>query len=371
MSSVDVRTMLREWLAALISGSDAPWPLGQTYDEQVVLASLHAEGIAALAFEQLSRNHLACPQQLRATMAAAAREASMHSLRFNVETRRILRVFFEAGLPCLLLKGSALSYWLYATPALRERADIDLLFRTKEDADQAIMLLTNLDYAVREKFLPGDSITFEITCVSQVGISAGNEVDVHWQLSSAPAFAFKFTFDELWADAQYFPTVAANAAGLGQVHAYLHGCMHRIQNMATGTQDKLKWLYDLHLLGQRFTRAEWELLVQTAIDRGLAGACLDGLSAAAQTFSTLAPETVVSALASASSNEAMNVRRMHSWLYIQWMSFLAFPTLRLRLRWLLQRILPSWNYMSEYYGGTGWLRLLAKRVLGGLKRLVQ
>ena len=147
-------------------------------------------------------------------------------------------------------------------------------------------------------------MAYELLCTRAVTPDWRVEVDIHWRLTNSPLFSDAFTFDELMADAIPLPRLAPNARGLGPVHALLHACMHRALNLSIGVDDKLKWLYDLIVLMDVFTPADWDRMVRLAIDKKLAGVVLAGLEAAAATFQRELPADVVAALRSGGGSGA-------------------------------------------------------------------
>ena len=364
--------LARAWLASLICRQPSAWPAALADSGELILAVAAEQGVTGLAHERLATIDVDCPETIRLGFAKAAKDVSAISLLQQSEARRILAKLAEAQLPVLLLKGSALAHWLYASATVRECSDIDLLFATRAEAEKAVVVLRGMGYARRELHLPGDLICFEITCVLESGVFPGLEVDVHWKLSSSPIYAFRFANEELRAHSQPIARLAASACGLSAVHAYLHACIHRALNISSGLHDNLNSLYDIHLLGQLFSAGDWAELVAEATTRGLAGTCLDGINAASTAFHHVAPAHVTQTLAQSEVSELMDVSRMGDWLYLQRMSFLAFPTWVDRLRWFRQRVVPDWNYLVEYYGqDKGPMAMLAKRMAGGWRRLLQ
>ncbi len=362
---------IRGWLAAVLRGDAAAAAPGRQLDASAVLAAASEAGVPALLHACLSRPELAqsMPPALHQPLARAARvRAAQHMFREH-QCRLILAEIAAAGVPVLLLKGSALAYRIYPSAHLRECSDIDLLLPSRQAVACAVAILGTLGYAPRDAAAPGDLVAFEVTCVRSGTERAGLEIDLHWQLSSTPAFAFRYAWAELDASAIALPALAPDARGLAPVPAYLHACMHRVQNMAGGIGDRLKWLYDLHLLGQHFGTDDWQALADQAGARGLAGTCLAGLDAAARCFGGIAPGSVRRDLATAARGETLDPHRMHRWLYIQRMNFLAFPTCAQRMRWLRQRLLPDQAYLRARHGDAGLLRLLLRRLRAGIGRL--
>ncbi len=364
---------IRQWLAKAITGNRPGWPFSDSQDLNALLADARQEGVCALLHEQIALDGAwaeQMPQYFREAIAAHARDKALQSLLLEHECRRLLAILHQANLPVLLLKGSALAYWVYKMPYTRERSDIDLLFRNKADADAAVKLLADLKFDWQESALPGDLVGFETTCRRTAEHGAPLEVDVHWRLSNVPMFAFRFTFDELMQDAIVLETLAPNALGLAAIPAFLHASMHRVQNISDGAGNHLKWLFDLEELGKNFTKNDWRRLGDIAIEKKLAGVCLSGIHAAAEYFGEQAPVALIERLKMAEKNESMDVRRMHRWFYIQRMNFMAYPSMVQRLRWLRQRLFPGASYMRAYYGKErGFAGLLIARLRGLLGRL--
>lgn len=367
--------MTREWLSQAITGQRPVWPGAPDGDIETLVAVADEEGVCALLNEQISADvdwAQQIPVAFREEVARLAPEKALHSLVRERECRRVLGLLKQVQVPVLLLKGTALAYWAYVTPYSRERGDIDLLFRNKADVDTALGLLANLKFDLVEKALPGDLISFEVTARREIEHGVPLEIDLHWHLSNTPMFAFRFSFDELMCKAVALPKLAPNAFGLAPVPAYLHACMHRIQNITIHCENKLKWLYDLYVLGRKFSHDDWQKLATAAIDKKLAGVCVDGLLAAEACFGSQAPLPIIEQLKQAAKHESMDVTKMGRWFYIQRMNFLAYPSSWLRLRWLWQRLLPDIAYMKTYYGeGQGFWKLLATRIRSGIGRLIR
>lgn len=368
----DPATLIRTWLAETLRGESPGWTFSEDFDSEQILASAQREGIITLLHQRLleSPHAQALPPTFRDKLAAAAKTKVAQALIREHHCRVILARLDKAGVPALLLKGSALAYWAYTSPYLRECSDIDLLLRSRTDADRVVAILDELKFELREKALPGDLVCFEMTCVGTEPANSGLEVDLHWQLSSAPLFAFRFACDELRSSAIELPGLASNAHGIAAIPAFMHACMHRVQNMANGPSDKLKWLYDLPVLGERFSPSDWNELTEQAIQRGLAGSCADAIDAATDCFGEFAPETVRASLEAAAAIERMDIGQMHRWWYVQRMNLLAFPSIRQRLRWLRQRLIPESAYTRDRYGrGKGLWQFMALRFRAGVRRL--
>lgn len=364
--------VMRTWLANVLLGKSPGSIDSNGLDPDQIIAAAQREGILTLLHQRLleSGNAQALPHSFHDHLTTVAQaKVAQHLIREH-HCRRILAQLDQADIPALLLKGSALAYWAYPAAHLRECGDIDLLLRSRNEADRVVEILATLNFELRERALPGDLVCFEVTCVGAHSSNAGLEIDLHWQLSSTPVFAFRFGWEELHASAIPLPSLAPNARGIAPLPAFLHACMHRVQNMSNGQRETLKWLYDLVVLGKNFTHADWDELARLAIERGLAGTCADGIRAATDCFGELAPAALRVQLDKAARHETIDVKRMQRWWYVQRMNLLALPTTRQRLRWLRQRLVPDKAYARDRYGNdSGWLRSIMLRFRDGILRL--
>lgn len=372
---------LRAWLAAWVAGTAAPGPVPPAWSASDAVAAAHNEGVVALVdgrWQLAARAAnsttpaqdappLPPPEWVKA-FGAAARDATLVSMVIENETRRVLGLMGEADLPGLLLKGSALAHWAYAQPQWRACGDVDLLLPSREAAEQLSARLTAAGYARAQT--SGELVAYELLCTRQVMPDWTLEVDVHWQLTNSPLFSGAFSFDELMADSLPLPKLAPNARGLGPVHALLHACVHRALNLSIGVDDKLKWLYDLIVLTDAFSPADWQRMQQLATDKQLAGVVLSGLEAAATMFGRTLPADRLAALRQAATAEPLDATRLADWRYMQRQTFVALPSLGLRLRWLWQRVFPSRDYLTYLYGEqTGYAGLMWQRFKRVLQRL--
>jgi len=340
------------WLAAVINGTQPVWPFEaeRCVDKLVSMARDH--GVVALMDwrlkqAQLERGGPCVPEALAQSFTVSARHEALASMMLEGETRSVLNKMAEEGLPGLLLKGSALAYWAYLEPHLRTCGDVDLLLPSREVAE---LLADRLCAAGLDRSeASGDLVAYELMCRRRISEEWQLEIDVHWRLTNSPLFSDVFTFDELMADSIPLARLAPNARGLGPVHALLHACMHRALNLSNGVDDKLKWLYDLIVLMNVFTPADWQRMVRLSINKKLAGVVLSGLETASTTFRHELPANIRVTLKQAAVSEPLDVQRLSDWRYMQRKTFEALPTLALRLRWLWQRVFPSKDYLAYLY----------------------
>lgn len=338
-------------------------------DVGTAVADARAQGVVSLINAQLEKldSLTSLPTGWRESFLAAARAEATQSLALLGECRRVSGALVAAGIPAIWLKGVAIAQWLYPSPGLRDAADADLLFASHFDAMRATAILAPLGYVLPNPHIAGDLVVNELLAVS----STGRELDMHWALGNGPLYAHRLRWDELRADAISLPMLGEGALGLSPVHAFLHACMHLAVNQLVGQGNRLRWLYDLHLIAKRFDHADWQRLVALAIERGLADTCRMAIERLQAVLGSPVPTDVVRDLERAATREPVRCRRLDAWHYRQWSDWRTLPTLEQRLRWARQLLFPDMAHLYVRYGndGAGVVRVIYRRLFDGWKRL--
>lgn len=304
--------------------------------------------------------------------ASEAIRTAMQTLAQRRVLREVLDELDARAAPVLILKGHALSQWLYPAAEQRPTADVDVLLANQPSVNGLMAWLTARGFAAVDATSAGDMVCFETTCCGPERQGKRVELDLHWRLSTMPLFAFKFEFAELMDASIALPALHPRARSLGPVHALLHACMHRAQNMPGGNHDEPRWLRDIELLIGYFTSAQWQQFLALAVERKLAAVCLEAIEAAGTTATpnSSAPKPVIQALRSAAAGQGMNMAHMHRWTYVQWQCWRAIPAMRQRLRWLRQRLWPTLQYLRHRHGAVArsQFALRGARIVAGVRR---
>ena len=361
-------------LAEVLARGPAVGPCSTTSRTLDMSSMAAQQGVVMLLAERLTSNlRVELPEEVVSKLNVAKRREALFSMLLEVETRRMLAVMEKAAVPGLLLKGQAIAEWAYADPSLRASGDIDVLVATRDVADQLARRLCESGY---ELFQPsGDLVALEMMLRREVAPGLWVEIDLHCRVINSPLFAERFTFDELMAESIALPRLGPNALGLGPAHAFIHACMHWAATLAVGAEIRLKWVYDIPAFAKVFSPADWQRLQHLAVERGLAGVCLSMIEASQATFGAdfvAVPGDLTAALREAARHESLDVTRLRDWRYMQFQAFLAQPTLRLRARYLWQRLWPSRDYMAYLYGrqDLGYWGLIGIRVRTAVRRLL-
>lgn len=328
------------------------------------LCMAHQDGVSALLSARVAAEPLVSPGLCEA-LAARARGLAASELGQRAALVRVLETLREAGIPTLVLKGGALRMWLYPAPFLRETSDIDLLFADRAQARAAAAALAPAGYAV--PYLPGP-FAHELLCRRTGG---GVDLDLHWGLTAEPALSVLPAFEDLFADGMPLPALGGGARGLGKRHSLLHACVHRASNLGAGLGDRLKWLYDIHLLAAALDARDWDEFVHGCRAARVSGIARSGLEASASLFGTPLPGQPLQQLQADAPQDALDAARLGDWRYLQRRNLAALPGWTARARWLWSRAFPPSGYLRELYGpDVSRAQLLGtrlRRLLGRMK----
>lgn len=178
---------------------------------------------------------------------------TMDSLNRMKALAQIGRVFSDAGIPMISMKGPLLAMELYGDPSLRTSRDLDVLV-PQANLAQAGELLRSLGYTMeenpfhrtplRKKYL--NLIELEKHEVYQKGEIC---VELHWKDN----FQAEQSFDTLWASREEQMLLGQRIAVMGAADRYPALIIHAAEHGFL----RLRWLLDLYEL-QKKSNFSWE-----------------------------------------------------------------------------------------------------------------
>jgi hypothetical protein len=216
--------------------------LGAGPDWDHILDGAHRHRVAPLLLAGLHASQSPdLPAESVAELRREAVAAAQRSLAQTAEIARLARLFREAGVPVLALKGIVLSAQLYGDPALRNPRDIDLLVDPEQFAD-AGALLVGAGYRGSGPILSPRQAAAYRRWVKDAGYlhaGSGIHVELHHRLSDNPLL-ISSDFAELWREREEIEVAGAVIATLPRANLALylgvHGAVH--------CWEELRWLVD-------------------------------------------------------------------------------------------------------------------------------
>jgi hypothetical protein len=377
-------TLIEQSICAALRGERPPWPASKSAKcETRLRESIAFHGMGPLLSRRLAHDRLGgAPIVACADLGATIKDEVAIELARKHELLRVLGGLAGAGVRVLLLKGAALAYSIYPSPVLRPRSDTDLLIRI-DDRKLTEQLLSKLGYE-KPNAIRGELVKYQCGYTARDHFGIEHVLDVHWRISNTQIFSRAMDFDELYTRSVPIADLGGHARGLANTDALLLACMHRAHHLHTpfyvdgvprAGDDRLIWLYDLHLLAEVMTREELVAFALLAECKGVRAVCRDGLARAAQCFGTRLPGEVLGILQKAGPAELSAAHLRNGRLRHLFTELRAIKRWRDRVTFLCGHLFPPPAYMLEKYAvsSRAWLPMLylQRGIHGAWKRLLK
>lgn len=317
-----------------------------------LLDTCASQDLAGLIYERARHLPAQCgwPQAVYDALADQTHAEAARELLRAREIRTVLDVLAAEGIHPILLKGTPLAYSLYDTPHLRPRLDTDLLVRRTE-VDTVRHVLSRLHYFA-PPYCDGELLFCQVELAKEDEFGVDHTFDCHWKISTQSMFADLLPYDELAAEAVAVPALGPHARTASLVHTLLLACIHPV--MHHRNEERLIWLYDIHLLASRLPGAEFDRFIDLAIAKRVAAVCAHELALAQARFRTRIADDVTTKLTAGRNHEPsaeylQPERRWHDEL-VSNMRGNACWTDRLEL--LREVLFPASSYILRAYGVT-------------------
>jgi hypothetical protein len=222
--------------------------------------------VVGLAHQGLTEARLAIPPGIRREIAARLATLVHENLAMAAEALRLQRLFDEAHVPVLFVKGSSLAMLAFGNLSLSASQDIDLLV-PREALPTATELLARAGYR-RVDPPPGISDTQLKQLLSLrrdlgfVHQRTGLQIELHWRLFGNPHAMAEDSI--MAASREVLVTGTTGLRTLGDEDLFAYLCMHGARHWWS----RLKWLADVNALLASTPGDSIERLVRAAEVRG-------------------------------------------------------------------------------------------------------
>jgi hypothetical protein len=246
--------------------------------------------VIGLVQEGLTRAGANVPSDIAGEIGAQATTLVRENLAIARESLRLQRLFDDADLPVLFLKGAALAMLAFSDLGLRSSQDIDLLV-DHDTLPVAIALISRAGYS---RFDPPSDVSDaqlrrlmplrkDLGFVHQ---PTGLRVELHWRLFLNPHAMAEMS---LMAASRVVPVAgAAGLRTLGNEDLFAYLCLHG----AFHWWYRLKWLADINALFAVQPEASIERLFRAAETKGAGPAAAQALLLCQRLFGTVLPAPI-------------------------------------------------------------------------------
>jgi hypothetical protein len=327
---------------------DLSWASSEDWRPQDVVDAADEHGVAALVADAL-QSVTAPAAALRDALEPSVARAVARDLLVRRELARLLGAMDAAGVPALVIKGSALAYTVYQHPWERQRTDTDLIVHPGMVA-AASRVLETFGYSKSNALTSGTLVSHQLAFERQDAHGLRHVIDLHWKIVNPQILADVAPFDELWLDRLPAPALAPTAWVPSLVDSTMLACIHRLAHHQG--QDRLIWLWDLKVLTAAYGPDDWGVLADRARRRRVAGLCLDGLLQSRERVGVALPERAEAALRQAAPGEPSH-RYLEGAVHrrdVLASDLGALPSWKDRLRLLREHAFPPPEFIRERYG---------------------
>jgi hypothetical protein len=225
-------------------------------DAEIVRALAARNVFAPLLGWNLTRNGVELSPRLSTYLRSAAVTEELRCLKYRDICGGALQALADAGVPCLVLKGAALSERSYPSPFLRHNGDIDLLLRQNDLARAARVLVEQGWRRGRVASL----VELHHRHTPPLVHPSGLPLDLHRRLAAG---FYRVPYEQLWARSVETKIAGAHARMLSAADNLLHVCLH-----AVGGRRGLQWVVDAGWLIERPRDLDWGVfLAATRLSR--------------------------------------------------------------------------------------------------------
>jgi hypothetical protein len=345
--------------AAAIDGRD----IDPAYDPAVVVDRAILHRVSALVARSAWARSL--PRVEAERLDEDARLGALHAALLDREVEHLVARLAGRGVAALVTKGAHLAHTVYPTPALRPRADTDLLIDPAERNRTADVLAT-CGYS-RSTRTSGAVILGQFELERRLPADVTHYVDVHWRPAAPLMFERSFDVRGLAAAARPIAALGPCARGPGLPDALALACIHLVAHH--WHEILLVWLEDIRLLADAIDDGGRRQFV----DRAVAGSYTVILDAALRTarlyFDSAGLDRAIAAVAACvNSSEAASAltRDRRRKVDDLWLDLRHAPWRR-RAQLLREHVLPPADYVRARFGGPAPVAY-AKRFLLGVRK---
>lgn len=267
-------------------GNTQPLELRQELDWSAVLRLARFHRVEGLVHRAQDSSGAFLPNKIAESLAAGARRIAAANLEMAAESRRLLEAFTAARATLLFVKGLTLGALAYGDAASKAAIDIDLLVRS-DDLDQAAIILRKLGYRpvvprdVRKAALRRWHRLRKESVWSRPGSPVA--IDLHTRLADNPRLLATLNPASSSRSVDIGNGIALPTLGPDGLIVYLavHG--------ASSAWFRLKWISDFAALWDSPDKSEAARLKRRAEELGAGRAMGQALLLADSLFGTLEP----------------------------------------------------------------------------------
>lgn len=284
---------------------------------------------------------------------------------------KLFEAFKNAGLrQCILFKGVALAHSYYPQPWLRPSSDTDCLI-APNDRVKFDKLFEKLNFT-KLLAIDGELVSYQSTYGKKLPGKSTLNIDLHWRINNRQTLAKTYDISELSERGTSVASLGHSIIIPSAVDSILLACLHRLGHHAN--DERLIWLYDIHLLINTLNEDDWEEFCLLNEDKHVAAITLDALTTCQDLLKTQIPSGPLKTLRKlAKRNEPSQLflqRNLSEWAIFK-EDLKALGSLKLKIQLVTETLFPSKDYIRAQMGTQNIYKGHAKRFIRGMIRALK
>jgi hypothetical protein len=246
------------------------------------------------------------PSPFLDSLRAHRRAHLLSNLAMTAELFRVLELFRQSEIECVVVKGPVLSLRAYGQPAVRQYADLDLLLRQK-DIPRAAKILVDTGYdsrisaeAIRSRKIPGE-YRFRAPD-TEIILELHTERTLRYFPLPLPIEKYFQSKTSLSLDGRPVPALSAE-------HEFVLISVHG----ATHFWERLMWICDVAAMVHNHPQLDWNMIRRSAAEVGAERTVRVALRLAERSLGVAIPKEMKNEVQRDSSCLRL-VRQIETWL---------------------------------------------------------
>jgi hypothetical protein len=248
-----------------IEPADAP-----DMDWDTIVAEARRQGVAPLIYWRLAQDGQLknIPEAAQNALREAYATTWMNNQRILSELSTLARLFQQADIPAVVLKGACFVLTLYPDIGLRPMSDLDIMV-PKARVTEAVQIAAGLGYLdAAPEAVPGMNARVNHHVWLQKPDAPAHLLEIHYSLVADQGFTFAVPVDWFWEQAQpieaklqqEYPALLMLSAEAQILYAAAHATLqHGFK------ETPLRWFYDFDRLARRYShQIDWQALIEQA-----------------------------------------------------------------------------------------------------------
>ena len=299
---------IEQIFAAVLNRRPVRWP-SPLLDGDIVALACRRVAFHGIAMQLVNAgcDQLGWPGELIESIHGEARLQALWEATHRSCLGEVFDDFAAAGVRSLVLKGTALAYSVWDSPADRRRGDTDL-FISPADVGPARAILEAAGWQVGRRFV------FQEVWTRDTGAGFAHVIDLHWRVrdgfTEPAAIAFEACFERSMSLPRLHPTARATDLATTMLNCALNHASHRIYGYAgagtsTDRQVHLGGMLDTDRLARQLDERDWQQLLVLTDQTGAARAVTSAVELARSWFDSPVPAPMAAALAVMADQQAL------------------------------------------------------------------